>query len=94
MEILTKDETIELIKNFYDPPLMGRSDIAKELRPTTKNKILNAFPDFSLFLAGKNEYFNLAKEAADNFDLLMKDSYFKSKVESYGQKMIIDRLQK
>ena len=31
MEILTKDETTELIKSFYDPPLMGRSDIAKEL---------------------------------------------------------------
>lgn len=31
MEVLTKEETIQLIKQFYVPPLLGRRDAAQFL---------------------------------------------------------------
>ena len=41
VELLTKDEIEEIVKKYYEPPMMNRANIAKELDMT-----LSAFDKF------------------------------------------------
>ena len=46
LEILTKAEIEQLIKNYYEPPLMGRVEISRELGMTPKafDKFIANYP--------------------------------------------------
>jgi len=65
----------------------------KPVRPSTISKVKAAFPKFKYFAEGSIGP-DIGSQAADNFDKLMESHpYFRSKVESYGQKMIIEYLE-
>lgn len=46
IETLTRNEIEELIKNYYEPPMMGRKDIANELGMSLKvfDKFIANYP--------------------------------------------------
>ncbi|RIV50891.1 hypothetical protein D2V93_08450 [Flagellimonas taeanensis] len=46
IEILTKEEVEEIVRNYFEPPMMGRKDIAKELGMTLKafDKFIANYP--------------------------------------------------
>lgn len=46
LEVLTKEEIEEIIRGYYEPPLMGRNEIAKELGMTTSafDKFIANYP--------------------------------------------------
>lgn len=88
---ITQTEAAEIMK-VTQQSVSKLLSIDAPVSHSTKAKVLNSFPDFALFLAGKDAYYDLAKNAADNFEDLMKNPYFKSKVDAYAKEQIIKRL--
>lgn len=79
--------TQQAISNMLDP----QND--SPVRPTTVSKAMNAYPGFRFFAEGRMDP-DIGKQAADNFELLMKTHpYFRSKVVAHGKQMLIEYLE-